>query len=72
MEPPNVGREDQAGLGELARSFMQAREGMTLSMDRGRRVEREIQATEKWQARQEEWERRGVTREPEQGRERER
>ena len=72
MELPGVGREHQAGLDELARSFIQAREGMTLSKDLERRVEREAQEVEKWQARQEERERRGLTREPEQDRERQR
>jgi hypothetical protein len=72
MELPGVGREHQAGLDELARSFIQAREGMTLSKDWGRRVEREAQEAEKWQARQQERERRGLTREPEQDRERQR
>ena len=72
MELPGVGREHQAGLDELARSFIQAREGMTLSKDWDRRVEREAQEVEKWQARQEERERRGLTREPEQDRERQR
>ena len=46
--------------------------GMTLSKDWGQRVEREAQKAEKWQARQEERERRGLTREPEQDRERQR
>ena len=45
---------------------------MTLSKDWERRVEREAQEAEKWQARQEERERRGLTREPEQDRERQR
>ena len=72
MELPGVGREHQAGLDELARSFIQAREGMTLSKDWERRVEREAQEAEKWQARQEERECRGLTREPEQDRERQR
>ena len=72
MELPGVGREHQAGLDELARSFIQAREGMTLSKDWERRVEREAQEAEKWQARQEERERRGLTREPEPDRERQR
>ena len=72
MELPGIGREHQAGLDELARSFIQAREGMTLSKDWGRRVEREAYEAEKWQARQEERERRGLTREPERDRERQR
>ena len=72
MTVPGVGREHQAGLDELARSFIHAREGMTLSKDWGRRVERKAQDAEKWQARQEERERRGLTREPEQDRERQR
>ena len=45
---------------------------MTLSKDWERRVGREAQEAEKWQARQEERERRGLTREPEQDRERSR
>jgi hypothetical protein len=72
MTVPGVGREHQAGLDELARSFVQGRDGMTLNKDWERRVEREAQEAEKWQARQEERERRGLTREPEQGRERQR
>ena len=40
-----------AGLDKLARGFAQAREGMTLSRDWGRRVEQEAQEAEKWQAR---------------------
>ena len=72
MTVPGVGREHQAGLGEMARSFTQAREGMSLSKDWGRRVERETQEAEKWQARQEERERRGLAREPEADRERQR
>ena len=57
MTVPGVGREHQAGLDEMARSFTHAREGMSLSKDWGRRVEREAQEVEKWQARQEERER---------------
>ncbi|WP_158743033.1 AAA family ATPase [Acidisphaera sp. L21] len=72
MTVPGVGREHQAGLDELARSFTQAREGMSLSKDWGRRVEREAKETEKWQARQEERERRGLARELEPDRERHR
>ncbi len=72
MELPGVGREHQAGLDELARSFMPAREGMTLSKDWERHVERQAQEAEKWQARQEERERRGLARVPEQDRERQR
>lgn len=45
---------------------------MTLSKDWGRRVEREAQETEKWQARQEKRERRGLSREPDLDRERQR
>ncbi len=72
MTVPGVGREHQAGLDELARSFIQAREGVTLSKDWGRRVEREAQETERQPARAEERERRGLAREPEQDRERQR
>ena len=45
---------------------------MTLSKDWGRRIEREAQDADKWQARQEEGEPRGLTREPEQDHERHR
>jgi hypothetical protein len=72
MTVPSVGREHQAGLDELARSFVQGRDGMMLSKDWERRTEREAQEAEKWQVRQEERERRGLTREPEQDRERQR
>lgn len=72
MDLPGVGREHQAGLDELARSFTQAREGMSLSKEWGRHVEREAQEAEKWQARQEERERRGLAQEPEPDRERQR
>jgi hypothetical protein len=47
MTVPAVGREQQDGLDELARSFTQAREGMTLSKDWERRVKREAQEAEK-------------------------
>jgi hypothetical protein len=72
MTVPGIGREHQAGLDELAQSFVQGRDGMALSKDWGRRVEREAQEAEKWRVRQEERERRGLTREPEQDRERQR
>ena len=52
MELPGVGREHQAGLDELARGFAQAREEMALSWDWRRRIKREAQEAEKWQARQ--------------------
>ena len=47
MELPGIGRKHQAGLDEMARSFIQVREGMTLSKDWERRVEREAQEAEK-------------------------
>ena len=79
MTMPGVGREHQAGLDELARSFVQGRDGMALNAAWDHRVEREAKETEreaqeaeKWQARQKERERRGLTREPEQDRERQR
>ena len=72
MELPGVGREHQAGLDEITRGFAQGREGLTLSRDWARRVEREAQETEKWQARQRERRERGLPRESEQDRERQR
>jgi hypothetical protein len=72
MTVPGVGREHQAGLDELARSFVQGRDGMAHNAAWDHRVEREAQEAEKWQARQEERERRGLAREPEQDRERQR
>jgi Ti-type conjugative transfer relaxase TraA len=72
MELPGVGREHQAGLEEVARSLVQAREGMTLNWDWERRTEREAQETAKWQARQRERQERGLPPEPEQDRERQR
>lgn len=72
MTVPGVGREHQVELDEMVCSFTQAREGMSLSKDWGRRVEREVKEVEKWQARQEERERRGLAREPEPDRERQR
>ncbi len=70
MELPGVEREHQAGLDELARGFAQARGGMALSWDWRRRIKREAQEAEKWQARQGERQERGLPPEPEQDRER--
>jgi len=72
MELPGIGREHQAGLDELARCFVQAREGVTLNARWEHRVEQQAKEAARWQARQEERERRGLLREPEQDRERER
>jgi len=46
--------------------------GMTISQDWGRRVEREAQKAERWQARQRERQERGLPPEPEQARDRQR
>jgi hypothetical protein len=62
MTVPGVGREHQAGLDEMARSFIQAREGMTFSKDWDRRVERDAQEVERQRARAEERERRACRR----------
>ena len=62
VELPGVGREHQAGMAELACSFIQAREGMTLSKNWDQQIEREAAETEKWQAWQNQRERRGLTR----------
>lgn len=70
MELPGIGREQRAGLDELARHFAETREAVTLSARWEHRVEREAKEAERWQARQQERERRGLTREPEQDRER--
>jgi len=72
MELPGVGREHQAGLDELARSFAQAREGVTLSARWEHRSAREAQEAERQRGRAEERERRGLPPEPEQDRERQR
>jgi hypothetical protein len=68
MELPGVGREHQAGLDELARSFVQGRDGMALSASWDQRVEREAKEAERHRARAEERERRGLPPEPEQDR----
>ena len=60
MTMPGVGREHQAGLDELARSFVRARDGMALSAGWDQRVEREAK----------ERERRGLPPEPEHERQR--
>jgi Ti-type conjugative transfer relaxase TraA len=70
MELPGVGREHQAGLDELARSFVQGRDGMALSAAWDQRVEREAKEAERQRVRAEERERRGLPPEPEQDRER--
>ena len=72
MTVPGVGREHQAGLDELARSFVQGRDGMALSAAWDQRVEREVKEAERHRARAEERERRGLPPEPEQDRERQR
>jgi len=64
MELPGVGREHQAGLDELARSFVQGRDGMALSAAWSHRVEREAKGAEQQRARVEERERRGLPPEP--------
>ena len=70
MELPGIGREQRDRLDEFARSFAETREAVTLSGRWEHRVEREAKEAERWQARQEERERRGLAREPEQDRER--
>jgi hypothetical protein len=70
MTVPGVGREHQAGLDELARSFVQARDGKELSAAWERQVEREAKETERQRARAEERQARGLP--PELPRERER
>ena len=72
MTVPGVGRGHQAGLDELARSFVQGRDGMTLSAAWDQRVEREAKETERQRVRAGERERRGLPPEPEQDRERQR
>ena len=72
MTVPGVGREHQAGLHELARSFVQGRDRMALTAAWDQRVEREAKETEQQRACAEERERRGLPPEPEQDRERQR
>jgi Ti-type conjugative transfer relaxase TraA len=72
MTVPGVGREHQAGVDELARRFLQGREGMALSAAWDQRVEREAKEAERQRARAEERERRGLPPEPEKDRERQR
>ena len=72
MTVPGVGREHQAGLDELACSFVQGREGRALSAAWDKRVEREAKETERLRARAEERERRRLPPEPEHKRERQR
>jgi hypothetical protein len=72
MTVPCVGREHQPGLDELARSFVQGRDGMALSAAWDQRVEREAKDVERQRVRAEERERRGLPPEPEQDRERDR
>jgi hypothetical protein len=67
---PGVGHEHQAGLDELARSFVQGRDGMALSAAWNQRAEREAKETERQRARSEERQARGLP--PEQDRERQR
>jgi hypothetical protein len=72
MTVPGIGREHQAGLDELARSFVQGRDGMTLSAAWDQRVQREAKEAERHRARAEERERRGLPPEPDMDRERDR
>ena len=72
MELPGVGREHQAGLDELARCYVQAREGVTLNARWEHRAEREAQEAERQRARAEERPVRGLPPEREQDRERQR
>ncbi len=72
MTVPGVGREHQAGLDELARSFVQGRDGMALSAGWDQRVEREVNEAERQRARAGEREQRGLRREPEQDLDRQR
>ncbi len=64
MTVPGVGREHQAGLDELARSFVQGRDGMALSAGWDQRVEREAKEAQRQRARAEDRERRGLPRIP--------
>ena len=68
MTVPGVGREHQAGFDELARSFVQGRDGMARSAAWDQRGEREAKEAERQRARAEERERRGLPPEPEQDR----
>ena len=72
LEMPGALREHQAGLDELARCFVQGRNGMALSAAWNQRIEQEEREVERVRARQEERERRGLPLEPEQDRERQR
>ncbi len=72
MTVPGVGHEHQAGLDELARSFVQGRDGMALSAGWDQRVEREAKEAERQRALADERERRGLPPEPKQDRERQR
>jgi hypothetical protein len=72
MTMPSVGREHQVGLDELARSFVQGRDGMAHSAAWDQRVEREAKEAERHRARAEERERRGLPPEPEPDRKRQR
>ncbi len=72
MTVAGVGREHQAGLDELARSFVQGRDGMGLSAAWEQRIEREAKEVERQRTQAEERERRGLPPEPEQDRERQR
>ena len=65
MTVPGVGREHQAGLEELARSFVQGRDRMALSAAWDQRVEREAKDAERQRARAEERQARGLPPEPE-------
>ncbi len=51
MTVPGVGREQQAGLDELPRSFVRGRDGMALSAAWDQRVEREANEAERQRAR---------------------
>ena len=46
MTVPGVGREHQAGLDELARSFVQGRDGIALRAAWDQRVERGVKEAE--------------------------
>ncbi len=62
MTVPGVGREHQAGLDKLARSFVQGRDGMTFSAGWEQRVEREVKEAERQRARAEDRQARGLGR----------
>ncbi len=72
MAVPGAGREHQAGLDELARSFAQGRDGVALSAAWGQRVEREAKEAERQRVRAEERQARGLPPEAEQDRGRQR